>query len=512
MRIERYLPFISFVGFSVVILLFLAMSQKPLCIDSRVVERMDRVSQGQTETIFRCQIQKRVPYSQFWSESQVPQRLSDVENLLQGIEPFRRKYQITLVKEKPLLYQVKGTQVKVGENLLVTPGQAERLLVSLWVYEKAQIDLEKPNLALEILVDFLMGVLQKKMTHPLSLLPISSQQSTWPTILRSQKGYCESSWSVPHHFNFCAEMLASQFDPQSKNIVLLSLRPFVLEKLQESFAQLNLKQKNSIYKNMAKMIRALNWVDFQRLPVEQSSDLLRAKNLIEKVGHQLFAAGQQLAIAELKTWGSLYRLKTVGDLQESSKAHARVDTIFDFSTLSENAVKVRVNQLLEDKRWNQNKKIAVIGTSKIYFLPDTAGVAVDQFGQLNSKYRVIESCLDLELNHLWELEKFAENILLVQDCAQGPGPRYSAFLRGGVKDFVMTNSGVSYVDLHGPSFLSRKESLLELTTIFKGLQQNQAQFAEAYHWSRVDVDESTRSFVPDAAIEGLRSYRLPPPH
>lgn len=508
MKLERFLPFITFLGFSVVILLFLAMSQKPLCIDSRVVERMDRIHLGKTESVYRCQVQRRVPYSQFWGESNISSRLSQSERFLEGIEPFKKRYQILIHPEKPYLYRIRGSQVFVGEKVILTEGQLERLMTSLWVYEKAQADIERPDLALESLVDFVMDLSRSQVVSPVNSLPVDKVSYAWPVILRSQKGYCDGTWSVPHHYQFCAELIESQLSPRSKSFVSLSLRPYIYGKLGQSYAELSLKQKNSVYKNMAKILRALDLKHPDLFFQKNVSDLTGSKKTVQSVADQIFRAGQIVGSTDIQAWGSYFKLKIAHDFRGDSAISAKVDTLFDFSELPPAAFQSRVSEINLWIKRNPELKVAVIGIDEVLFLPELSGVSLEQFGQLSSSVRVIESCKDIELTHLFELESYTENILLVQNCEAQKQLRYSPFLRGGVIDFAVSNKDVNYVLLHAPSFLSQQERLSQVPVLFDGLKKNQPGFASAFVWADVAYDDYTESLVPSATIEGLQRFRI----
>ncbi|MFP5519438.1 MAG: hypothetical protein ACLGGX_06010 [Bdellovibrionia bacterium] len=517
MKLERFLPFITFLGFSVVILLFLAWSQKPLCIDSRAVERIDKLTEQGQESVFRCSQKKRVPFSAFWGQNlaSINEHILTSERFLEGIEPFRKKYQITLVGDQGLLYRIRGQQVFVGEKLFVYPGQIERLMVALWVYEKSQGHIEQPDLTREVLIDFLMSMaLQKKifLKNPLVELEGDFTFSQWPVVLRSQHGYCESYWSLPQHYHFCSKLISSQeAGGEDKNQwVEMSLRPYILNQLMQSYADLTLTEKNQIYSNYAKILRSLSLVENDQIVADDVSqtELEIAKNKVFAVGDFLFKSAMEQSVPALAKLASLYKSRVHIDVFEESTSLAKVDVVFEFSQIESQKVDFYLEQLSLWTQKSSDKKIAVLTEDSVYFLPLKRGLSRKQFGSLISKQRVRVSCEDMDLASLVAYENQTDRLLWVHHCNTKESLDFVPFVRTGIESFALNNKKHTFVYFHIPSLLSRKGEIENLGKLLANIKHTQTPLARVLGWQEVELDSNKNFMMPKAYVDGIQFYRL----
>ena len=118
--IARWLTYLSFVCFGLLSLMVLQMTKRPLCIDSRVVERIDRLSNQDSDTIYRCALNKETPYSEYFGQQvrELGSRIQSTERVLESLEPFYKKVQITIMEDHPYLYRIQGHHLYIGPKLL----------------------------------------------------------------------------------------------------------------------------------------------------------------------------------------------------------------------------------------------------------------------------------------------------------------------------------------------------------------------------------------------------------
>ncbi|HEY8269835.1 MAG TPA: hypothetical protein VIG33_03040, partial [Pseudobdellovibrionaceae bacterium] len=103
------------------------MTQKPACIDSKVVERIDRGS----ESVFRCGLNRHVPFSTYFTKhlSAIEERVQQIEKFTEMIAPYKASLRLVILKNKPNYFQVSKNLIYVGEPLLETRGHLEKALL-----------------------------------------------------------------------------------------------------------------------------------------------------------------------------------------------------------------------------------------------------------------------------------------------------------------------------------------------------------------------------------------------
>lgn len=513
MWFKKWLPTLTFLGFSVLTLVFLAWSQKPLCIESRVVERLDRFGAQGTEAVYRCSSRVRVPYTQFWGDNvrSVSDRLVATERFLENIEPFSKKYQISIFQDRPLLYRIQGTQVFLGETLIKTPGQLERLLVSLWVYEKANRSPEQPGLLEEALVDLLLEMAWdgNKLVNPLTGARFNLIGVSWPQAIQSEENYCESFWALPQHYQFCAQRSSTQSKAKIEHrFVEMSLRSLVYRNLRQSFEQLTWGEQYRLLLSTAKMLRSQPVLEKSKEFFDDSlSDIEHAAQLMASVGDLLFSAGVDLSDDRVKAFSTYYRAQLEGDQALQSSSVAKVDYLLRLQRSSfEESIEFK--NLVDWSQKNPEIKVGIQNGDDLYLLPNTHALSANSFGSIRSRNLMIESCGDFEISYLLSLEAVAERVLLLNSCNRKAEIDLTSYVDKGVEKFAAKNSRVAFVYLHIPSLQSRKMQIEKLGQIFANIRHPQTPLAKALGWQEIRFNSQTKAYEPHAAIEGIQLYRL----
>jgi hypothetical protein len=129
--------------------------KKPLCIDSSIVHRIDRVSKAQTESTFSCsqfKIEKFSPYFSVNQES-LNRRLGSVSVQLTGIgviKPIR----VEILQNKSQHHKVSASSVIMSEDLLASK-EFESLVMQAILLQKTKSADES---SIKMISDYLMGV------------------------------------------------------------------------------------------------------------------------------------------------------------------------------------------------------------------------------------------------------------------------------------------------------------------------------------------------------------------
>lgn len=149
-----YRPFgLFFLLLAIVLGLQLAL-QKPPCIESSIVYKIDKVGKGSTESIFACGQFKAVPFSVFFFDN-----LAHIQRKINKVEPWlatlgiSRKFVIVVNQNEPARLTELLNGIEIGSALLDGNLLAKSLLVKS-LREKTGI-IDTPFL--EAIADFLIG-------------------------------------------------------------------------------------------------------------------------------------------------------------------------------------------------------------------------------------------------------------------------------------------------------------------------------------------------------------------
>jgi|GEM_PF-6032206 len=128
--------------------------KKPLCINSRLVYKIDRISAQQTETIYSCNQYKKVEFSNYFYEN-----LTALQAQLDQLEVISLQLNIT-GKMNIVIDEINKNQtaellngVKIGSDLLATP-HLQKMLIQLSLKNKLNI---QDQIFLQSFTDFLIA-------------------------------------------------------------------------------------------------------------------------------------------------------------------------------------------------------------------------------------------------------------------------------------------------------------------------------------------------------------------
>ncbi|HWU43909.1 MAG TPA: hypothetical protein VN132_10745, partial [Bdellovibrio sp.] len=212
-----------------------------------------------TETIYRCALNKETPYSVYFGEQSrdLGYRIQQVERVLENLEPFYKKVQITIMDDRPLLYRVQGHQIFIGRQLLEAPGHLEKGLAKIWYRERNQTLFAQQNLLEEVMSDFLVYLANGDLDigDPNTHIATALRRIKWPYIIKSVTSYCESPWKQSEHFGVCQNVKESEEELASQ-VTEMSLRPLLVSNWIFSYLELSMKERYEFTKNLPSFIRS----------------------------------------------------------------------------------------------------------------------------------------------------------------------------------------------------------------------------------------------------------------
>jgi hypothetical protein len=168
---------ILFVLLSVLVL----MTKKPLCIDSKLVYRIDRVSSDGVHEAYSCQANRKVEYDEKLASfiREVSSQTSHLQSLFSSdFLPVR----VTILQGMQNVVRVQHDEIFLSQDQLENTTQLQRNLMKIWLRQNLKIvDMQKSFLE-EALVDFVQD------TNGVAKERVKLLHAAWPMNMLSAGG------------------------------------------------------------------------------------------------------------------------------------------------------------------------------------------------------------------------------------------------------------------------------------------------------------------------------------
>lgn len=512
----RWANFIIFGCFCVVSFMVVEMTRRPLCIDSRVVEKIDRHTPGKIESVYRCAYNKATPFSEYFNAQvkDLSVRLQRSERLLESLEPFQRKVQITLLRDQPLQFQVHGHHILIGEKMLAAPGHLEKALAKIWYRERRDAFFINEPLMEEVLTDFLVFLQEGDVDlgDPESHLKTALQKAKWPYVLKAAPAYCESPWKLSEHHDICRRVTEAN-EVIGSHVIELSLRPLIVSSWISSFKNLSLKDQMDFTRNLSRLLKEEHTPE---LPIVQGSQILKtefspllsAAEAIKNIN--LFVSTSPL----LKSFES-YRLFVSGISQELRKvgfqeafAEASFDVLFvSASPLKEDSAIVKHFMKLAKEK--PDVHIALRDRENIWMLPSKYPIPMKSFGQMKATRMVVEKCGGFDFNYVMGYAAFSEKLLIVENCDVKKELQFGRYLKDGAEGFGAQNKNISFIQFHLPSLLMKRAELAQVANVFDLIRRREVEsrIFQSLGWQEIKWSEQASAYHPKAYIDAIEWFR-----
>ncbi len=512
MNIERWLMSLS-AGFFVALLVLVVSSKKPLCIDSKVVDKIDRVTLEKTETIYRCSMNVAVPYSRYFDENKdkLEARIENIALFVRNIEPFNKNIRIRINEIKPIAFSITDHQIEIGSQLFNSSAHFERALFKVWLQERLKQGLYTQQLFVEVAADFLLFATDGSLEieDPILKLKTKLGGSRWPQVLKSRDGYCESPWKISEHFADCAQMKNPEY-LNSDLILSLSLRPLMTSVWIKAYRELSFGEKTRFLNLLPRYLQT------QQLSSEKAiamimSDSHPLKQGMMNIKKMTDLMNSSSLIQNEKEYREFYS-RVAQNLQQAgvndSFAEAYFDYLFEYpDTIS---VKSALFKNLENAA-NQfpHLQIAIKDKTKIWILPGHSSLPLQSFDQIRTQQHVFLACLSLKEIEMERFFSLADKLLLIRGCDQTKGTDYAALIRDGVQGFSRKNKQLAFIQFHLPSFEMKAKELLHIKNFFdlvKTRDMSKPEF-QTLGWSQIQWYEDSHAYKPKAVVDAIELFR-----
>lgn len=515
--LARWLTALSFLCFGLLSLFVVQMTRRPLCIESKVVERIDRLGVQSTDTVYRCAVNKETPFSTYFSEQSrdLTYRIQKIERLLESIEPFERKVQLTIMEDRPYLFKVRGHHVFIGEKLLAAPGHLEKALAKVWYRERNDGFFAQQALMEEVFTDFLvyLDLGDLDIGDPNTHLKTALRKVKWPYVLKSVPAYCDSSWKQSEHFGLCqdkeeaSEILADQ-------VVEMSLRPLLVTSWVNAYRGLSMKERFDFYRMIPTLLRSEH---SEPLPIvggafvgERTTTLLKAAEAIKNI-NMFVSKTKAIKDSEAhRVFVANFTNELRGNGFQDAFAEASFDILFiAHGDLTEKSAVLK--QFMKIAKAQPKIQIALRDDENLWMLPSKYPIPVKSFGEIKSTRTIVEKCGGYNFSYVMDYADETEKLLVVDHCDLNKEVHYGRYLKEGAEGFGAENKGTAFVQFHLPSLLMKRAELEQVSNVFEFIQKRDVESSsfKSLGWREVHWSEQANAYQPKAYVDAIEWFRVP---
>gem|GEM_PF-6912758 len=497
------------VVFCVAVVAFAYVSRRPLCIDSKLVEKIDRVTENGTHTAYRCALGKHVPYDGKLNQitHDFAQRLMPVERFLDYFGSFQGRVSLTMLKSPETYFKIRDHEIYATEDFLNSPGQLEKAMFKIWLRDQMHDAALENSLSEDVLSDFLWTTVKGRLNiyDPITKFNLDSQpRAMWPEVLKNSAEVCQSPWWPAKSAAICQALRGAR-DTDSQ-IDLGSIRPLLTQALNDAYQKIPAADKILWLQSFAK-----NLGHFQ-LP-----------EIINSAGHD-FSQAQRVVrqwISSLRlmdeNFGNLFaqELAAHGFHDVAATVHFQALIIFD-QTSKESEKLIEENlQSFEQSHLMGYKK-----ADQIQFSSEGASFPLSDLGLWQADKIVLIGCGSPQLEKLQNLSVQAERLLFIDLCQKKVSLDVAAYLKQDAQLFATKNKEINFIEFHLPSLKlalqkvdmngQQKEAWIAdlLKESSKEKSKNPSILTEALGWQEPTYHSQIKAYQSQSAIEAINWYRM----
>lgn len=513
----RWLTSLTFLSFGLLSLTLLQLSKRPLCIDSKVVERVDSLSGTEVQSVYRCNLNKNVPFSEYFHVNlkNWTYRVQQIERILESIEPFYRKVQLTILKDKPYYFKIQGHQIFIGEQLVEAPGHLERALIKIWYRERNQAFFAQQDLMEDVVTDFVLFMESGDVDigDPLTRVKTALNRVKWPYVIKSVAAYCESPWKKSEHFEICQNKEEATTYLEDK-VIEPSLRPLAVTSWVNAFKSLSGKERFLFLQTLAQLLRSEH-SPFLPLTLPPH-DLGENENALSKAAAALKNVSAFVSTSSAMKSSETHRIfvsNFTNELRKNGFHDAFVEANFDVLYVSREPLVDKnssLQQFLKISKENPTIQIAVRDQENLWMLPSRHPVPLRSFGQLKAHRTVVEKCGGYNFSYVIDYAEKTEKLLVVDHCDAKKEILYGQFIRDGIQGFAAQNKNITFVQFHLPSLLMKKSDLAEVPNVLDFIKKRDVESTSfrSLGWREVQWSKQADAYQPKAYVDAIEWFRI----
>ena len=492
----RRLNFVMAVSLGVLALAFVYLDRRPVCINSKVVERIDRLGSGGTETAWRCSYNRDVTFSGYLNREMpsLQSRLSSVEDGLWRMEPFTEALRIVIYKPRPWLFSLQGNVLYIGEDMIKVPGMLERGVVKAWLRERETVDWSE-NLLEETQTDLVLS--------SLGIALPAGGETRWPAVLLDGKAYCASPWRWAEHYESCLSA-PKHWENQSW---LPSLRPLLSKAITTAWRDQSLTARLRAFHHLGDWTRAAGSNPVPEFSVRPLAGAIAAVSTLNQLLSKSAAKVSDSAISN--TAAAFTReLHQLGFRDADSRIDLDVLLMAGEKLSEEDTLLKSMASFAEH---HGGLKIAVKDAGGLWLLPQLQRIPLTELGNIRATRAAIMRCHDFnfDFDYVLSFEVLADQLLVTDACAKD-APAMNSWIAGGVEAFGRAQRDLRFIQFHLPSLAARRASIGGTREVSNLIQRRDIEDPVFVNlgWQRIEWSEAVGAYRPQAYVDAIEWFRV----
>lgn len=487
------------------------MSRKPVCIDSKVVERIDRG----TESVFRCSLNRHVPFSPYFDENlpAIEARVQQVEKFVETLAPYKNTYRLVILKDKPNYFLVTNNIIYIGQTLLETRGHIEKALLKAWYRENSQNLFAYENLFEEVYTDFMLYLVKGnlKIEDPFRGARTKVGGSRWPQVLKSTQSYCQSPWKKSEHYRFCAE-LDGQESAMKDQILEFSLRPLLVSSWIDAYQNLSFSEQYHLVRNMRELIMGDHSPELPLVKtggfVPQSAPLLEASEAVKNISNFLMSSNLTKSSEAHRIFVTL----VANALNRFGYNDALGGVNFDLLIISDSKIVPSSEQFkhyVTLAKQNAHTKIAVKDSENLWMLPSIYPIRWKSVESVHANRLVYNKCGSYDFNFVWQFALNTEKLMILNVC-KDQKINLAGYLKEGPEAFGEQNKDIPFIQFHIPSLMMRKDQLAGVDNVYDLVSRREidSPVFQSLGWQKLQWSERAQAYQPKSFVDGIEWFKV----
>lgn len=495
--------------------------KKPLCIDSTVVQKIDRVSQAKAvSSAYACNVDRQVPYSVELDTiiNKVSANSEKVVFLLNSIKPFKNKLTLRLHEDRPLMYSIDKNQIDIGTQFAQSANHLSRAIIKSWILENKNNSKINTDLFNESMTDLILFIATGKIEieDPTDKVRTKLGSVKWPQVIKTNNSYCASAWKLSEHAESCfnqKRVTSLLQDSQDELAAFYSLRPLLTSALINSYAEMDFKSRQMLVQKLAMLINSIY------LPADKAIEsMLTDTNPIHNGIININKFTDLILSSTVKSRSEIYQFYTGinQQLQQLGVTESFAEAYFDYIIEYDGEINQQSTfyKLLNSAAAkNSNVQIALKDSKNVWILPSIVALPLKVFNKIRSKQTLLIGCKknnNIQVSHFFQK---TEKLMLINECHQNLSYDFNALFEKGITNFISKNHQFSFVQLHIPSIEMIKEQLandLKITEnyfeLVKNRDVNKKEF-KTFGWTQVQWNKDLQAYRPKAVVDAIEYFR-----
>lgn len=509
---EKVWTLAALLSFAFLSLSLLFFSRKPLCLNTRLVDKMERLGAQSKEQVFKCDLNRTIPYSIYWRENlqSLNLRLQRLESALSLFSVPDRGLQVVVFKEKENIQILQGNTVYISENLLEKDGLFESLIVQGWLREMNPGFFEKNSLLVEALTEnFLYSAYGEKSFEKIRTEKRQNRNWFLQVATASSEG-CIKKQRLTDKFNLCLD---------GSQPLWMDTQKFAVQSWMVVFKSLPWNEKIPFLKELIQIVKRVSVDPLKDGTLE--GDLQKANESPEEVAHNnlkllISVLAQSNPGTEdvlfqkfLVRLGSLFQKEGLQDIVED--ATLSLVYFVEEELTKESSLYL---SMMELSRKNPNEKIAMLDQKKVWFFPSGLSLPRESLRWVKSKKMVFQTCRSLNMSQIQQFAVVSDRFLLIKNCDSAQVPLLAQFLKKGAEGFALQNPNLAFVHFHLPSLMMKKDKVNPQQDIFELLSRRQVasqqdSISTVFGWQQLEWKKDLQAYSPRAYVDAINLFRTP---